>query len=57
LEDQEDRFEIMRGALEELRDLAEDGLVWCAPYRDMVSWIRESPEAFDNGLQLDPTET
>ena len=57
LEEQEDRFEIMRGALKELRDLAEVGLVWCAPYRDMVSWVRESPEAFGNGLQLDPTET
>jgi peptidoglycan/xylan/chitin deacetylase (PgdA/CDA1 family) len=56
LEEQEDRFRIMRGALEELRDLAEDGLVWCSPYRDMVSWIRECPEAFSNGLQLDPTE-
>jgi hypothetical protein len=30
LEEQEDRFEIMRGALEELSDLAEDGVVWCA---------------------------
>jgi peptidoglycan/xylan/chitin deacetylase (PgdA/CDA1 family) len=56
LEEQEDRFGIMRGALEELRDLAEGGLVWCAPYRDMVSWVRERPEAFGNGLQLDPTE-
>ena len=56
LEEQEDRFEIMRGALEELRDLADDGFVWCAPYRDMVSWVRERPEAFGNGLQLDPTE-
>jgi peptidoglycan/xylan/chitin deacetylase (PgdA/CDA1 family) len=56
LEEQEDRFKIMRGALEELRDLAEDGFVWCAPYRDVVSWVREHPEAFGNGLQLDPTE-
>ena len=56
LEEQEDRFEIMRGALEELRDLAEDGLVWCAPYRDMVSWVCERPETFGNGLRLDPTE-
>jgi peptidoglycan/xylan/chitin deacetylase (PgdA/CDA1 family) len=56
LEEQEDRFEIMRGALEELRDLAADRLVWCAPYRDMVSLVRERPEAFRNGLQLDPTE-
>ena len=56
LEEQEDRFEIMRGVLEELRDLEEDGLVWCAPYRDMVSWVRERREAFGNGFQLDPTE-
>jgi peptidoglycan/xylan/chitin deacetylase (PgdA/CDA1 family) len=56
LEEQEDRFEIMRGALEELRDLAEDRLVWCAPYRDVVSWVREHPEAFGNGLQLDATD-
>jgi peptidoglycan/xylan/chitin deacetylase (PgdA/CDA1 family) len=56
LEEQEDRFEIMRGALEELWDLAEGGLIWCAPYRDVVSWVRERHGAFGNGLQLDPTE-
>jgi peptidoglycan/xylan/chitin deacetylase (PgdA/CDA1 family) len=56
LEEHEERFEIMRGALEELWDLTEAGLVWCAPYRDVVSWVRERPEAFGNGLQLDPTE-
>jgi peptidoglycan/xylan/chitin deacetylase (PgdA/CDA1 family) len=56
LEEEEDRFEVMRGALEELRDLAQDGLVWCAPYREIVSWVRERPEPFGNGLQLDPTE-
>jgi hypothetical protein len=39
-----------------LRDLAEDGLVWCAPHREMVAWVREHPEAFDDGLQLDLTE-
>ena len=57
LEEQEDRFEIMYGALEELRNLAEEGLVWCATYRDVVSWVRERPEAVGNGLRLDPTET
>jgi peptidoglycan/xylan/chitin deacetylase (PgdA/CDA1 family) len=57
LEEQEDRFEIMRATLEDLRDLAEDGLVWCAPYRDIASWVRERCEAFGNGFQLDPTET
>ena len=56
LEEQEGRFEIMRGVLEELRDLAEEGLVWCPPYRDVASWVRGRPEAFGNGLQLDPTE-
>jgi hypothetical protein len=56
LEEQEDRFGIMRGALEAVRDLAQDGLVWCAPCRDVVSWVRERPGAFGNGLRLDPTE-
>ena len=57
LEEQEDRFGIMRGALEAVRDLTQDGLVWCAPCRDVVSWVRERPGAFGNGLRLDPTET
>jgi peptidoglycan/xylan/chitin deacetylase (PgdA/CDA1 family) len=56
LEEQEDRFEIMRAALEELRNLAEDRVVWCTPYRDVASWVRRCPGAFGNGLQLDPTE-
>jgi peptidoglycan/xylan/chitin deacetylase (PgdA/CDA1 family) len=56
LEEQKDRFEIMRGVFEELRDLAEDGLVWCAPHQDVVAWVRERPEAFGNSLQLDSTE-
>ena len=56
LEEQEDRFEIMRGSLEELGDLVQDGVVWCAPYREVASWILEHPRAFGNGLQLDPTE-
>src|SRR3712207_6763649 len=56
LEEQEDRFEVMRATLEELKVLAQDGLVRCAPYREVVSWVRELPESFDNGLHLDPTE-
>ena len=56
LEEQEDRFEILRGALEAVRDLSQDGLVWCAPCRDVDSWVRERPGAFGNGLRLDPTE-
>jgi peptidoglycan/xylan/chitin deacetylase (PgdA/CDA1 family) len=56
LEEQDDHFDIMRGVFEELRDLADDGLIWSTPYRDVVSWVRERPEAFGNRLQLDPTE-
>jgi hypothetical protein len=56
LEEREDRFGIMRGALEAVRDLTQDGLVWCAPCRDVASWVREHPGAFGNGLRLDPTE-
>jgi hypothetical protein len=56
LEEQEDRFGIMRGALEAVRDLTQDGLVWCAPCRDVASWVRNRPGAFGNGLRLDPTE-
>jgi peptidoglycan/xylan/chitin deacetylase (PgdA/CDA1 family) len=57
LEDQEDRFEIMRGALEELRVLVEDHTVWCAPHRDVAAWARQRPEDFGYGLELDSTET
>jgi peptidoglycan/xylan/chitin deacetylase (PgdA/CDA1 family) len=56
LEEQEDRFEIMREALEELRVLVEDHTVWCAPHRDVASWVREHPEDISTGLELDPTE-
>jgi peptidoglycan/xylan/chitin deacetylase (PgdA/CDA1 family) len=56
LEEQDDRFEIMRRALEELRNLAEDRVLWCTPYRDVASWVRQRPGAFGNRLQLDPTE-
>jgi peptidoglycan/xylan/chitin deacetylase (PgdA/CDA1 family) len=56
LEEQEDRFQVVRGALGKLQHLAEDGLVWCAPQRDVASWVRERPQAFRDGLRLDPTE-
>ncbi len=56
LVEQEDRFEALHGTLEELRALAEDGVVWCAPHRDVASWVRGRPEEFDGGLHLDPTE-
>lgn len=56
LEEREERFEAMRATLEELRNLAEEELIWCAPYRDVVSWVRERPGSFGDGLHLDPTE-
>jgi hypothetical protein len=56
LEDEEERFEIMHAALVELRELAADGLVWCAPYRDVVPRFLQRPDALGEGLQLDPAE-
>jgi peptidoglycan/xylan/chitin deacetylase (PgdA/CDA1 family) len=56
LEEEEDRFGIMRGALEELGDLSRDGVVWCAPYQEVASWVLEHPGILGNGLQLDPPE-
>jgi len=56
LEEQEDRFEIMRGALEELRVLVKDHAVWCAPHKDVASWVRNRPGDFGDGLELDSTE-
>ena len=53
---QENRFEIMHGALEELRVLVEDGVIWCTPHQDVASWVRGHPEDFGDGLELDPTE-
>jgi peptidoglycan/xylan/chitin deacetylase (PgdA/CDA1 family) len=56
LEEEVDRFEIMRKALQELRILVEDRTVWCAPHRDVASWVRRNPGDFGDGLELDPTE-
>ena len=57
LEEEADRFAVMRGVLEELRDLSERGLVWCAPYQDVTSWVNEHPEQFGDAPQLDLTQT
>jgi peptidoglycan/xylan/chitin deacetylase (PgdA/CDA1 family) len=56
LEDQEDRVEVMRTALQELRVLVEDRSVWCVPHRDLASWVRRHHGDFVNSLELDPTE-
>jgi hypothetical protein len=36
LEEKVDHFEVMRGALEKLRELADVGAVWCAPGRGLM---------------------
>ena len=56
LEDEEDRFRIMREALEELRALANDRVVWCASHQDIASWVRGHPEAFGDEFEPDPIE-
>jgi peptidoglycan/xylan/chitin deacetylase (PgdA/CDA1 family) len=56
LEEQEGRFEIMRGVLEELRVLVEERAVWCVPHRDVASWVRRHQGDFGDGLELDSTE-
>ena len=56
LEDEEDRFRIMRETLEELRVLVEHHVVWCAPQQDVASWVRGHPEAFGDGFEPDPVE-
>jgi peptidoglycan/xylan/chitin deacetylase (PgdA/CDA1 family) len=57
LEEQEDRFGVMHRILEELSALAEEGTLWCAPYREVASWVHRRPKAFGDELRLDPTET
>jgi hypothetical protein len=46
LEEQEDRFEVLRGALEKLRELAEVGTVWCALGSRLV--VVGHPKAVDS---------
>lgn len=57
LTDQEGRFQVLRETLERLRTLVEDGEVWCAPHREVARWVREHHEEFEDGLDLDLTET
>ena len=57
LENEEDRFGIMREALEELRVLVENRVLWCAPHQDVASWVSGHPEAFGDGFEPDHLET
>jgi peptidoglycan/xylan/chitin deacetylase (PgdA/CDA1 family) len=57
LEDEEDRFRIMREALEELRAPVANRVIWCAPHMDVASWVRNHPEALGDGFEPDPVET
>ena len=55
LEEQEDRFEVLRQTLETLSSLEDE--VWCAPYRDVASWVQDHPRQFSDEPDLDLTET
>ncbi len=55
LEDQDERFEAMRGVLVKLKTLVEAEQIWCAPYREVAAWVRKHPKSFD-GTELDYTE-
>lgn len=55
--DGEDRFQMLREALQTLQTLVEDGVLWCAPYREMAARMRERPGETGGSLRLDPTET
>jgi polysaccharide deacetylase len=37
-----ERFDVLRGQLEAVRTLVDDGVVWCAPYREVAAWVRSS---------------
>ncbi|ABG03181.1 polysaccharide deacetylase [Rubrobacter xylanophilus DSM 9941] len=57
LQEPEDRFRALRETLESLRHLAQEGAAWCAPCREIASWLRENPIPPGNPLSLDATET
>jgi peptidoglycan/xylan/chitin deacetylase (PgdA/CDA1 family) len=40
LADADERFDVMSAQLAAVRGLVDDGVLWCAPYRDVAAWIR-----------------
>ena len=53
LEDEAERFEVVRQVLQRLRALVDDGLIWCVPYRELAAWMREVPGAREWEVELD----
>ena len=52
LEDEPERFEVVRQVLRRLRALVDDGLVWCVPHHELAAWMRDVPGAHDWALEL-----
>jgi peptidoglycan/xylan/chitin deacetylase (PgdA/CDA1 family) len=53
LADTDDRLAVMRAVLTNVRALAGEHAVWCAPLRDIAAWMREQPDASAWGVRLD----
>jgi hypothetical protein len=52
----EERFDVMSGQLAAVRRLVDDGVMWCAPYRDVAASIRTAVrEGSCEPLVLDAT--
>jgi peptidoglycan/xylan/chitin deacetylase (PgdA/CDA1 family) len=53
----DERFEVIRGRLDAVRRLVDDGVVWCVPYRDVAAWMdaADREEPFFEPLALDAT--
>ncbi len=54
LEEDGERIEVMRSLLKELRDCAQDDIVWCAPCGEIAGWMLEHPKDFTTTLPLHP---
>ena len=51
-----ERFDVMQRQLAGVRELVDNGVLWCAPYRDVAAWLQAGTgdEAFEP-LALDAT--
>jgi peptidoglycan/xylan/chitin deacetylase (PgdA/CDA1 family) len=51
-----ERFDVLRERLAAVRELVDDGVLWCAPYREVAAWMRAAEdEAAFEPLALDAT--
>jgi peptidoglycan/xylan/chitin deacetylase (PgdA/CDA1 family) len=53
LADTDERLEAMRATLADVRALATEHVVWCAPLREIAAWMLEQPRASSWDLRLD----